>query len=129
MATTAKTGKPTVKSGGQRSNPDPYRIPVAVPVLSEQPEDHMMGAMGYILAVVLVALLLPLGAFLYLDILETKNETKRMLEKIEKIEQRLERKSRDKTPDTFDDNPIFDRLRRFVSISMPGSSKLGKKRM
>ena len=72
----------------------------------------MMGAMGYIAAIVLVAFLLPLGAFLYLDILETKNETKRMLEKIEKIEQRLERKSRDKTPDTFDDNPIFDRLRR-----------------
>lgn len=89
----------------------------------------MMGAMGYISAIVLVAFLLPLGAFLYLDILETKNETKRMLEKIEKIEKRLERKSRDKTPDTFDDNPIFDRLRRFVPVSMSGSSKLGKKRM
>ena len=46
----------------------------------------MMGAMGYISAIVLVAFLLPLGAFLYLDILEAKNETKRMLEKIEKIE-------------------------------------------
>ena len=129
MATSAKRGKPPVKVGNQRSNPDPYRIPVAVPPLPEQPEDHMMGVVGWIAAVVLVAFLLPLGAFLYLDILETKNETKRMLEKIEKIEQRLERKSRDKTPDTFDDNPIFDRLRRFVPVSMSGSSKLGKKRM
>ena len=112
MATAAKGSKPTVKVGNQRSDYDPYRIPVAVPLLPEQPENHMMGAMGYIAAIVLVAFLLPLGAFLYLDILETKNETKRMLEKIEKIEKRLERKSRDKTPDTFDDNPIFDRLRR-----------------
>ena len=73
----------------------------------------MMGAMGYILAVVLVAFLLPLGAFLYLDILEAKNETKRMLEKIERIEKRIERKERDKKPDTFNDNPLFDRVRRF----------------
>ena len=125
MATSAKRGKPTVKVGNQRSDYDPYRIPVAVPPLPEQPEDHMMGAMGYILAVVLVAFLLPLGAFLYLDILETKNETKRMLEKIEKIEKRLERKSRDKTPDTFDDNPIFDRLRRSHEIPMSKPRELG----
>ena len=98
---------------------------MAVPPLPEQPEDHMMGAMGYILAVVLVAFLLPLGAFLYLDILETKNETKRMLEKIEKIEKRLERKSRDKEPDTFNDNPIFDRLRRSHEIPMSKPRELG----
>ena len=125
MATSAKRGKPTVKVGNQRNDYDPYRIPVAVPPLPEQPEDHMMGAMGYIAAVVLMAFLLPLGAFLYLDILETKNETKRMLEKIEKIEQRLERKSRDKTPDTFDDNPIFDRLRRPHEIPMSKPRELG----
>ena len=125
MATSAKRGKPTVKVGNQRSDYDPYRIPVAVPPLPEQPEDHMMGAMGYIAAIVLVAFLLPLGAFLYLDILETKNETKRMLEKIEKIEKRLERKSRDKEPDTFNDNPIFDRLRRSHEIPMSKPRELG----
>ena len=125
MATSAKRGKSTVKVGNQRSDYDPYRIPVAVPPLPEQPEDHMMGAMGYIAAVVLMAFLLPLGAFLYLDILETKNETKRMLEKIEKIEQRLERKSRDKTPDTFDDNPLFDRVRRPHEIPMSKPRELG----
>ena len=125
MATSAKRGKPTVKVGNQRSDYDPYRIPVAVPPLSEQPEDHMMGAMGYISAIVLVAFLLPLGAFLYLDILETKNETKRMLEKIERIEKRIERKERDKKPDTFDDNPIFDRLRRSHEIPMSKPRELG----
>jgi hypothetical protein len=85
----------------------------------------MMGAMGYILAVVLVAFLLPLGAFLYLDILEAKNETKRMLEKIERIEKRIERKERDKKPDTFNDNPLFDRVRRPHEISMSKSRELG----
>ena len=80
-----------------------------------------MGAMGYILAVVLVALLLPLGAFLYLDILEAKNDTKRMLEKIE----RIERKERDKKPDTFNDNPLFDRVRRHVPVPVSKSDKLG----
>ena len=89
----------------------------------------MMGAMGYISAIVLVAFLLPLGAFLYLDILEAKNDTKRMLEKIERIEKRIERKERDKKPDTFNDNPLFDRVRRFVQIPMSKPNKLGKDRM
>ena len=84
----------------------------------------MMGAVGWIFAVILVAFFLPLGAFLYLDILEAKNDTKKMLEKVEKIEKRIERKERDKTPDTFADNPIFDRLRRPFSLSLPRSKKL-----
>lgn len=89
----------------------------------------MMGAVGWIAAVILVAFFLPLGAFLYLDILDAKNETKKTLERIEKIERRLERKSRDKEPDTFDDNPLFDRVRRFVQIPMSKPNKLGKNRM
>ena len=84
----------------------------------------MMGAMGWIFAVILVAFFLPLGAFLYLDILQAKNDTKKMLEKIEKIERQIERKHRDKTPDSIDDNPVFDRLRRPVSLSMPRPNKL-----
>lgn len=71
----------------------------------------MMGAMGWIVAVVLIALLLPLGTMLYFDILTTMKHTEKALEKIEKIEKRIERKERDKLPDTFSDNPIFDRLR------------------
>ena len=83
-----------------------------------------MGAMGWIFAVILVAFFLPLGAFLYLDILQAKNDTKKMLEKIERIERQIERKNRDKTPDSINDNPIFDRLRRPVSLSMPKPNKL-----
>lgn len=87
----------------------------------------MMGSMGWIFAVILIAFLLPLGTLLYLDILEAKNETKKMLEKIEKIERRIERKSRDKEPDTFADNPLFDRVRRPFSLSLPRSKKLGSR--
>lgn len=70
---------------------------------------------GWIAACVLVALMLPLGAMLYLDILDAKHETKRALEKLEKIEQRIERRQREKDrkePDAISDNPIFDRVRR-----------------
>lgn len=97
---------------------------MAPPVFREEPEDHMMGAMGWIFAVILVAFFLPLGALLYLDILETKNETKKMLEKIERIERRIERKSRDKEPDTVTNKPVFDRVRRPFSISLPRPQKL-----
>jgi len=85
----------------------------------------MMGAMGWIFAVILVAFFLPLGAFLYLDILETKNETKKMLEKIERIERQIERKNRDKTPASITDNPVFDRVRRPLQISMSRPKELG----
>jgi hypothetical protein len=84
----------------------------------------MMGAMGWIFAVILVAFFLPLGAFLYLDILETKNQTKKMLEKIERIERRIERKTRDKEPDSIDHNLVFDRVRRQISLPMPRPHKL-----
>ena len=55
--------------------------------------------MGWIAACVLVALLLPLGAMLYLDILEAKNEVKQQVEKVEKLRRQIEqeRRKNDKT--------------------------------
>jgi nitric oxide reductase large subunit len=52
--------------------------------------------MGWIAACVLIALLLPLMAFLYLDILETKNEAKSQVEKVEKLRRQMEQKEREK---------------------------------
>ena len=49
-----------------------------------------------ILLCLFVALLLPLGAMLYLDILETKNEVKQQLEKVEKLRRQIEQKQREK---------------------------------
>ena len=83
-----------------------------------------MGVLGWILAVVLVAFMLPLLAFLYLDILETKHESRQQLEKVEKLRREIERKNRDKTPNTFVDNPVFDRVRRPLSLPMSKPKEL-----
>ena len=55
--------------------------------------------MGWIAACVLVALLLPMGAMLYLDILEAKHEVKQEVEKVQKMRREMEQEKRknDKT--------------------------------
>lgn len=72
----------------------------------------MMGSVGWIVSVILVALMLPLLAFMLLDTLEQKQEVKQQLEKVEKLRREIERKNRDKTPASITDNPVFDRVRR-----------------
>ncbi len=67
-----------------------------------------MGMVGWVVAVLLVALMLPLLAFMYLDILEAKNDAKQQLEKVEKLRREIERRNRD-SPKEFEDNPVFDR--------------------
>jgi hypothetical protein len=55
--------------------------------------------MGYIFCCVLIAFLLPLGAMLYLDILEAKHEVKQQIEKVERLRRQVEqeRRKNDKT--------------------------------
>ena len=52
---------------------------------------------GWIAARLLIALLLPVMGFLYLDILEAKNEVKSEVEKVEKMRQKIEQKEREKS--------------------------------
>jgi hypothetical protein len=85
----------------------------------------MMGAVGWIVSVVLVALMLPLLAFMLLDTLEQKQEVRQQLEKVEKLRREIERKNRDKTPASITDNPVFDRVRRPLQISMSRPKELG----
>jgi hypothetical protein len=83
--------------------------------------------MGWVACCVLIALLLPMGAMLYLDILDAKHEVKAQGEKIERLRRQIERKERDqdrKEPDSFGDNPVYDRLRRPLSLPVPRPSKL-----
>jgi hypothetical protein len=80
--------------------------------------------MGWIAACVLVALLLPMLGFLYLDILDAKHEVKAQTEKIERLRRELEREKRDKKPDSFNSNPVFDRVRRPFPLSLPKPDKL-----
>ena len=84
-----------------------------VPV--DQPEgESVMGVLGWIVAVVLVALMLPILAFLYLDVLETKHEVKAEVEKVEKMRRDYERQHRNNDRESFGDNPVFDRPRNRV---------------
>jgi hypothetical protein len=66
-------------------------LPVAVaPVRQSIKEDIV----GWIAACVLIALLLPMGALLYLDILDAKHEVKQQLEKVEKLRRQIEQQQR-----------------------------------
>lgn len=83
--------------------------------------------MGWIAACVLVALLLPLGAMLYLDILAAKHEVKEQVEKVEKLRREIERSKREqdrKEPNSFGDGPVFDRVRRPFSLPVPKPHEL-----
>lgn len=80
--------------------------------------------MGWVACCVLIAFLLPMGAMLYLDVLEAKHEVKAQVEKVERLRREIERSKRDKKPDAFADNPVFDRVRRPLSLPMPKPNKL-----
>jgi hypothetical protein len=129
MATQTKGGANKVKGGNQRPNPDPYRIPVAPTLVLAEEGIDVMGMLGWICAVVLVALLLPLGGMLYLDILQTQKDAEKMLRKLERLERQIERKEREKKPDTFIDNLLFYGVRRPFPLSVSRPKELGECRM
>jgi len=83
---------------------------VAVAPVAETSEDTLMGTLGWVLAVILVAFLLPLLGFMYLDILEVKHQAKVQLEQVQKLRREIEKQRRDdKKPESFLDIPLFDR--------------------
>jgi len=88
MATAARGKKPTVKTGGSSSDFYIPPVPVAVAPPRQSLGEDMM---GWVAAVVLVGLLLPLLGMLYVDILEAKHEVKAQVEKVEKLRQKLEK--------------------------------------
>ena len=51
---------------------------------------------GWIAACVLVGMLLPLLGMLYVDVLQTRNEAKQQVEKVEKLRRQVEQKEREK---------------------------------
>jgi len=64
---------------------------VAVAVVRKSLGEEMI---AWISCCVLIALLLPLGAMLYLDILETKNEVKQEIVKVERLRRQVEQQQR-----------------------------------
>ena len=96
MATAAGAKKRPAKAGGSGSD---YYVP-PLPLAVASPRESLgESIMGWIAACVLVALLLPLGAMLYLDILEVKNEVRQEVEKVQKLRRQYEQEKRknDKT--------------------------------
>ena len=96
MATAARGKKPPAKAGSSGGN---YYIPPLPVVVAPPTQSLGESIMGWIAACVLVALLLPLGAMLYLDILEVKNEVRQEVEKVQKLRRQYEQEKRknDKT--------------------------------
>lgn len=96
MATQARGKKPASKAGGSGGDFYIPPLPVAVAPVRQSVGEEIV---GWIAACVLVALLLPLGAMLYLDILEAKHEVKQEVEKVEKLRRQIEQEKRknDKT--------------------------------
>ncbi len=122
MATQARGKKPASKTGS--SGGDFYIPPVplaVVPVRKSVGEEIV----GWIFCCILIAALLPLGAMLYLDILEVKQQVKQEVNKVERLRREVERERREKKPsDTISDNPVFDRVRRPFSLPLPKPDKL-----
>jgi len=96
VATQRGGKKPTSKAGSSGGDFYIPPVPVAVAVVRKSVGEEMI---GWIACCVLIALLLPLGAMLYLDILETKNEVKQELVKVERLRRQVEQQQRKGTKD------------------------------
>ena len=96
MATKAAGKKPTSKVGGSGSDFYIPPLPVAVVPVRKSVGEEIV---GWIFCCILIAALLPLGAMLYLDILEVKNEVRQEVEKVQKLRRQYEQEKRrnDKT--------------------------------
>jgi len=93
MATQGRGKKLPAKTSVPSSDYYIPPVPMAVaPVRQSVKEDIV----GWVAACILIALLLPMGALLYVDILEAKNEVKQQLEKVEKLRRQIEQKQREK---------------------------------
>ena len=88
MATAGKAKKPPSKVRVPDSDYYIPPVPLGVAPAAESVGEDMI---GWIAALVLVALMLPLLGMLYLDILTAKQEVKAQIEKIEKLRQKLEK--------------------------------------
>jgi len=96
MATQARGKKPASKTGSSGGDFYIPPLPMAVVPVRKSVGEEIV---GWIFCCILIAALLPLGAMLYLDILEVKNEARQEVEKIQKLRKQYEQEKRknDKT--------------------------------
>ena len=88
MATSPRGKKLPSKSSVGNSDFYIPPLPLVVAPFRQSLGEDMM---GWVAAVLLVGLLLPLLGMLYVDILEAKHEVKAQVEKVEKLRQKLEK--------------------------------------
>ena len=91
MATQGRGKKLPAKTSVPSSDYYIPPLPVAVASVRQSIKEDIV---GWIAACVLIALLLPMGALLYLDILDAKHEVKQQLEKVEKLRREIEAQQR-----------------------------------
>ena len=91
---TAKNAKPASRQGANNRGGDD-RYPIPPPPLPSNPtnDNNEMGFLIAFLSLVIVfAILLPIMAMMYLDILETKAETKRQQAVVQRLINKAEEK-------------------------------------
>ena len=92
----ATAGKAKKLPGKVRVPDSDYYIPPVPLGVVAAPESVGENIVGWIAALVLVGLMLPLLGMLYLDILEAKHEVKAQVQKVEKLRREIEQKEREK---------------------------------
>jgi hypothetical protein len=93
MATQGKGAAPKRKASVPVSS---YSGPPVYLDASRPFEQDWWAIMGWIAALVLAGLLLPLLGMLYMDVLQTKHEAKQQIEKMEKLRKEIQQQNRDK---------------------------------
>ena len=93
MATAGKAKKLSSKVSVPSSDYPIPPVPLGVAPSAESVGEDIV---GWIAALILVGLMLPLLGLLYVDILEAKHEVKAQVEKVEKLRRELEQKEREK---------------------------------
>jgi len=96
MATSPRGKKLPSKSSVGNSD---FYIPPLPLVVANPSQSVAKDIMGWVAACVLIALLLPLMALMYVDILEAKNSVQQEIVKVEKLRREIEKERRDANPD------------------------------
>jgi len=94
MATAGGKAKLARKVSVSSSDFDIPPLPLGVAVVRQSIGEDIV---GWVAAVILVALMLPMLGMLYLDILDAKHEAKVQLEKVEKLRREIEKQQREKS--------------------------------
>ena len=81
-----------------------YPIPPIYVVAPRPLQQDWEIVVGWIAALVLVVLMLPLLGMLYMDVLQTKHEAKQQIEKMEKLRREFEQQKREQNTDAASRN-------------------------